>query len=381
MGKKSKARASKPAGAAQAGASATTTVISGGNNKKQRCFSCLALLKDLAKAHQCPGCSDLYCWRCEKKSFEDCPNSELCVQPTKRCGCCIDGNFKFEVYMAACPYVDKEGKPFPKESYSDVFRQLCENESTYPNLDTMPLQQCRGDGCTVQECYRCFAAPDVRKLNSCSVCSLVRCSECIKMRPSEWGSDALEYFVGLAGLGVPFTESDISTTAAVLRKAEPETIGTCKDCGIGYCLSCMDDSNLLRCTLNGLYGVMNGMDKTKQFQCYGCYWSAKPCINPNCPNEDGTPTKRCGGCHIDRYCSIECQAEMYPEHMAKCKKIQAKRLASGMKVCAEGSAASKTQETSVNEEQEVKWDNNDYANAVGSAYKQEIGAASQKPWF
>ena len=33
------------------------------------------------------------------------------------------------------------------------------------------------------------------------------------------------------------------------------------------------------------------------------------------------------------------------------------------------------------EEGEVKWDNNDYANAIGSAYKQEIETASQKPWF
>ena len=47
---------------------------SGGGSKKQRCVGCLASLRDLAKAHQCPGCSLLYCWRCEKKTFEECPN-------------------------------------------------------------------------------------------------------------------------------------------------------------------------------------------------------------------------------------------------------------------------------------------------------------------
>ena len=38
-------------------------------------------------------------------------------------------------------------------------------------------------------------------------------------------------------------------------------------------------------------------------------------------------TKRCGGCHLDRYCSVECQTAMYPDHVGRCKRIQNKRAA------------------------------------------------------
>jgi hypothetical protein len=63
------------------------------------------------------------------------------------------------------------------------------------------------------------------------------------------------------------------------------------------------------------------------YQCSRCYWSAKPCTNPTCPNEVGVPTKRCGGCHIDRYCSVDCQLAAYPAHVNRCHKIQEKRAA------------------------------------------------------
>ena len=53
------------------------------------------------------------------------------------------------------------------------------------------------------------------------------------------------------------------------------------------------------------------------------------CTNLNCPNAIGVSTKRCSGCHLDRYCSVECQAAAYPAHEAWCKQIQAKRAAAG----------------------------------------------------
>eukprot|EP00562_Extubocellulus_spinifer_P001153 CAMPEP_0178476850 /NCGR_PEP_ID=MMETSP0696-20121128/3835_1 /TAXON_ID=265572 /ORGANISM="Extubocellulus spinifer, Strain CCMP396" /LENGTH=245 /DNA_ID=CAMNT_0020104157 /DNA_START=222 /DNA_END=959 /DNA_ORIENTATION=+ len=52
--------------------------------------------------------------------------------------------------------------------------------------------------------------------------------------------------------------------------------------------------------------------------CMPCYWSSKPCTNPDCPNEAGVPTKRCGGCRRSRYCSKECQIAMWPEHKKTC---------------------------------------------------------------
>ena len=60
-------------------------------SKKQRCVECCALLKDLAKAHACPGCSALHCWRCEKKNFDSCQNGDSCVRPIAKCAKCMTG--------------------------------------------------------------------------------------------------------------------------------------------------------------------------------------------------------------------------------------------------------------------------------------------------
>ena len=74
--------------------------------------------------------------------------------------------------------------------------------------------------------------------------------------------------------------------------------------------------------------VSSGVEMMEsQYRCSRCYWSTKPCTNPSCPNEVGVPTKRCGGCHIDRYCSIKCQLAAYPTHVKRCQKIQEKRAA------------------------------------------------------
>lgn len=79
--------------------------------------------------------------------------------------------------------------------------------------------------------------------------------------------------------------------------------------------------------------------KNTEGVCAFCHWSSKPCTNPSCPNEIGVPTKRCGGCRIDRYCSVECQAEAHPHHEARCKKIQEKRLLAAEKDDREDSAS------------------------------------------
>eukprot|EP00562_Extubocellulus_spinifer_P007670 CAMPEP_0178502746 /NCGR_PEP_ID=MMETSP0696-20121128/17669_1 /TAXON_ID=265572 /ORGANISM="Extubocellulus spinifer, Strain CCMP396" /LENGTH=262 /DNA_ID=CAMNT_0020131825 /DNA_START=118 /DNA_END=906 /DNA_ORIENTATION=- len=71
-------------------------------------------------------------------------------------------------------------------------------------------------------------------------------------------------------------------------------------------------SNVTRRT--GSLGFTLGNGKA----CMPCYWSSKPCTNPDCPNEAGVPTKRCGGCRRSRYCSKECQIAMWPEHKKTC---------------------------------------------------------------
>ena len=101
---------------------------------------------------------------------------------------------------------------------------------------------------------------------------------------------------------------------------------TCDICGDTRCFVCLEDKslqNLARCIL---YAPIDSEVKRK-YQCTSCYWSAKPCTNSNCPKEVGVTTKRCSGCHLDRYCSIECQAAAYPDHVGKCQKIQVKRAA------------------------------------------------------
>ena len=90
MGKRSKKGAAAKAKAGTDG-SVPTTVSTSSASSKQRCAGCCALLKELAKAHQCPGCSQLFCWRCEKKYFEECPNGAACVRQVRRCDFCWNG--------------------------------------------------------------------------------------------------------------------------------------------------------------------------------------------------------------------------------------------------------------------------------------------------
>ena len=95
----------------------------------------------------------------------------------------------------------------------------------------------------------------------------------------------------------------------------------CVDC----CLNSTMGDGEFDSRSDGLWGLCPSCTEEK-------YWSTKPCTNPTCPNEVGVPTKRCGGCHLDRYCSVECQAAAYPDHVARCLKIQAKRAFAGKEV-------------------------------------------------
>ena len=102
MGKKSKKNAAKPKGSAssasgevggggiQGETSLAAIATSGSNKKKLKCVRCFGNIKDTTKAHACPGCSLLCCWRCEKKCFFGCPNDASCATPMRRCWNCIE---------------------------------------------------------------------------------------------------------------------------------------------------------------------------------------------------------------------------------------------------------------------------------------------------
>jgi hypothetical protein len=53
------------------------------------------------------------------------------------------------------------------------------------------------------------------------------------------------------------------------------------------------------------------------------YLLEKICTNDACPNEAGkVKTFRCGGCHIHRYCSVECQTKDRHDHAERCERIK-----------------------------------------------------------
>jgi len=115
-------------------------------------------------------------------------------------------------------------------------------------------------------------------------------------------------------------------------RAEIGWYAQCKHCNLYVCYQCLDDRSariVAEAQLAVVFADSTKLDEMSPFICTPCYWSSKPCTNPNCPNELGIPTKRCGGCHLDRYCSVECQAAMYPEHVDRCQRIQARRAAAG----------------------------------------------------
>jgi len=128
----------------------------------------------------------------------------------------------------------------------------------------------------------------------------------------------------------PFAEEDVVTIIEDLRKYADE-YAYCSHCKLYVCYQCLDyrSARMLAKALLGNFADPPKMNEMPPFICTPCYWSSKPCTNPKCPNEVGIPTKRCGGCHLDRYCSVDCQAAMYPDHVARCQRIQARRAAAG----------------------------------------------------
>ena len=133
--------------------------------------------------------------------------------------------------------------------------------------------------------------------------------------------------------GMPPPTDSMRELMKMTKKMMGDFTVSCVACSTDTCVSCMDDRSLTALVVSQVRLLCFGEDVSR-FRCSRCYWSTKPCTNPSCPNEVGVPTKRCGDCHIDRYCSVECQAAAYLDHIGRCKKIVAKRDAAAVAAAA-----------------------------------------------
>ena len=349
MGKKSKKQNAAATAEAKSVTVGAVSVASGGDAvrgksgsipKKVRCVSCLALIKDPAKGHACPGCSMLYCWRCEKKSFIRCPNGDNCSLPLRRCDRCVTGRtLSRELHaIGEEPPHHSDGVYFSAEPHTwhrHVFDDIIEKRDDL-TLEALPFTTCGGSNCFGSElsrieCGRCAEGPTTKKLSSCSLCGKARCRSCelAAGEPVKAAFGRLFRDAGKRSPGVILDEFRDAVSATA-----PDAMAHCDKCEQQTCYECLDLVEIkciVTLILLSARGVVNvgerGSDHT--FQCSRCRWSTKPCTNPTCPNEVGIPTKRCGGCHIDRYCSVECQAAAYPDHVGRCEKIRSKRAAAG----------------------------------------------------
>ena len=120
---------------------------------------------------------------------------------------------------------------------------------------------------------------------------------------------------------MPQFSQEMEKLGNLVRGNTVGAISICPTCKVCICTACMDDKSMES------FVVAMMKSSASSYQCSRCYWSTKPCTNPTCPNEVGVPTKRCGGCHLDRYCSVECQLAAYPAHVNRCGRIQEKRAA------------------------------------------------------
>ena len=348
MGKKSKAaRAKAKAGAGDGSSGSKGGGGTGGgggggamvtsNKKAQKCVRCFGTVK-ADKGTACPGCSLVYCWRCEKKAFDECPNGSDCVHPLRRCGRCV-GCDTFVGVME-----EKEGVNyrdlFDFKAFEDAFgrfeQYIEQDEALSP--EALPLVTCTGVGCIAQACYHCCFDPTSRSIVSCinrDECGTIRCMACRNTTYAEVGDklsedDDLLHHLTLCGaamkLGLPPPTDSMRKLMKMIKTIVRDAIIVCDTCPTHTCVSCMDDRSLTSVAVSLVRSVSLG-EATSYFQCSRCYWSTKPCTNPSCPNDIGVPTKRCGACHIDRYCSVECQAAAYPAHVNRCNKIQATRVA------------------------------------------------------
>ena len=299
------------------------------SKKAQKCVRCFGTVK-ADKGISCPGCSQLYCWRCEKKAFDACPNGEQCVHPIRRCSDCCRGNTFLDTMKEREGFVlpDIQKDPIAAltatQSAISRFRDVLRLGHNNLSYDAMPVAPCHA--CTFGECTRCFDDPAHGRIYQCHECNSSLCTDCSAERLRVFGKtdEVCTIFARLINKGPKYerlSSEDISVLSAGLRGTSSGAVVRCHTptCNFTCCVACADDP-----TVASIVKTVTSKSVVP-FLCTRCYWSAKPCTNPSCPNEVGVPTKRCGGCHIDRYCSVECQMAAYPAHVNRCNKIQKKR--------------------------------------------------------
>ena len=345
-GTKAKAKASATSSASGGAAAGVSTSCDGNSgiltsSKKNRCVLCCSLLKDLAKAHACPGCSLLFCWRCEKKNFDGCQNGDRCVRPIRKCSKCRTGITMQRELVAAGALGPNEkltildnGAPTTRKAYGEIL-----DSRTDLTNESWPYGLCGAIACTsysdcktleemivLMECIHCVSA-SANKLLSCCRCHKIRCRPCANLSSNAVLTEAIDLVTANANEAKDVALETVVALQDCLSTGSPDSMAKCHSCSRVICYECHNFEET-KLTAEMLLGTANGIfEPEKMFHCSFCYWSAKPCTNPNCPNEVDIPTKRCGGCHLDRYCSVECQAAMYPDHVGRCKQIQERRAA------------------------------------------------------
>mmetsp|Transcript_14120 Transcript_14120/g.31518 ORF Transcript_14120/g.31518 Transcript_14120/m.31518 type:complete len:278 (-) Transcript_14120:217-1050(-) len=267
MGKKSKNKAKTNARPSAGGV--------GGGEKLPRCSRCVCIIRDEAKSATCPGCIKPFCWRCEERYFWHCPFVETCPLPTKRCEDCLNGKTMAELAMDSDGTLPKSRGQTPWAHFSrsivpsDLLRELAESRP-----EALAFVACQAKGCDCCRCQLCVDESEAKARRTDGVPHYLTCDSCHTTKCYHCGG-AEDYFF--------------------------------------RCFKCYTSYWLPRLHLG------NGK------ACMPCYWSSKPCTNPDCPNDVGVPTKRCGDCRRARYCSKECQIAMWPKHKEECSKMTKKK--------------------------------------------------------
>ena len=291
MGKKSRKSASKPSGKAGASslAAAVASIIGGDTGKKpKKCVRCLASLKDTSKAHQCPGCLELYCWRCERKNFEQCPNGENCVHPISRCFNCANartlesllksGRIEIPELLPGEKLMTKgaNGATLFNASFFRHFEEFVNRKDNNLTFDALPLRNCLGQGCQIMECYRCLVAPENISLQRCSICEKSRCHDCCEspMKKLLSGDHTTVMLIAAAEAYTNMNDMSLHIAAKTLREEVPDLYANCGECLSSTCYQCLDDGMMGMCA-STLFDIISakvsGTEASASFKCTRCY--------------------------------------------------------------------------------------------------------------
>ena len=267
MGKKSRAAKAKGnTGDANASASSGAGVgaASGGtghgaamvtSKKAQKCVRCFGSVK-ADKGISCPGCSQLYCWRCEKKAFDACPNGEKCVHPIRRCWNCSHAQTftnvmkKREGFICPDSTEDPEQFEYVADAVLRFTNDVIADDDALTN-DATPEVAC--PRCGMRECLNCFRDPKSANIYGCDKCDSFLCGVCSgkELRNTTDGADAHVRAVVIRCVRATLATGSVSAEdlkdfSQVLRKTSANAIVCCHTpgCSRTSCVSCLDDLSM-----------------------------------------------------------------------------------------------------------------------------------------